>query len=301
MNFNYPGETVGIACKECKKEGMENVTAPKCPCGKQMIYNYPGETVGVACKECKKEGMEDVVNKLCPCGKQMAFNYPGQTRGVACVNCKKDGMENVVTPRCSCGKRMSYNYPGETVGVACQKCKDPGMENVMSPVCPGYGGVSCPVKTYICNGRQYCSSCDPDPKRAQSRKKLEDAFFKYAAGKIDLQKREFRVEFDRKETVKKFARVDGVVFRGDLIVCIEVDENGHAEDSYACDESRMHLVTGELLQKYPGRDVAWVRVNPTIPDVANQWSKKAKTVREKLFERTVAAVAIAEHGVIYID
>jgi hypothetical protein len=63
----------------------------------------------------------------------------------------------------------------------------------------------------------------------------------------------------------------------------------------------MHLVTGELLQQYPGCDIAWVRVNPTIPGLANQWTKKAKAYREKLFERTIIVVNEAKHGVIYID
>jgi hypothetical protein len=52
----------------------------------------------------------------------------------------------------------------------------------------------------------------------------------------------------------------------------------------------MHLVTAELLQKYPDNIVSWVRVNPTIVDMKNQWSKKSKAIREKRFDDVVCAV-----------
>jgi hypothetical protein len=231
----------------------------------------------------------------------MSYNFPDEKRPIACSKCKTDGMVNVRSKKCPCGKNMTYNYPGETVGIACKECKEPDMENVINSVCPGHDGIPCPVITRLMTGLSYCSACDPDPKRSLRRKKFEDSFFEFAKGKIDLKKREFRVEFDRKETTKTCARIDGIVFKDDVIVCIEVDENGHADDSYECDESRMNLVTGELLQKYPGRDVAWIRVNPTIPGSAKQWTKKAKAMRAKLFERTISVVKNAKHGVVYIE
>ena len=95
------------------------------------------------------------------------------------------------------------------------------------------------------------------------------------------------MSFDRNETSKKFARLDGIVFGDGIIVCLEVDEDGHEE--YDCYEHRMHLVTAELLQKYPSHAVSWVRVNPTI-DAKNQWSKKSKTIREKRFDDVVECV-----------
>jgi hypothetical protein len=51
----------------------------------------------------------------------------------------------------------------------------------------------------------------------------------------------------------------------------------------------MHLVTAELLQKYPGNNIAWVRVNPTI-DAKRQWGKTSKKIRKKRFEEVVAVV-----------
>jgi hypothetical protein len=118
-------------------------------------------------------------------------------------------------------------------------------------------------------------------------KRFEEEFFAYVKDKIDVHKREFRVTFDQNETAKKFARLDGIVFGDGVIVCLEVDENGHGE--YECDEHRMHLVTAELLQKYPGNMVSWVRVNPTTVE-KTQTSKKSQKIREKRFEEVVLIV-----------
>jgi hypothetical protein len=130
-------------------------------------------------------------------------------------------------------------------------------------------------------------SCDPNDARRKLYKRYEEAFFDYVKNKIDVHKREFRVSFDQNETSKKFAKLDGIVFGDDIIVCLEVDENGH--EDYQCDEHRMHLVTAELLQKYPDHVVSWVRVNPTI-NTKSQWSKKSKKIREKRFEDVIVAV-----------
>jgi hypothetical protein len=133
----------------------------------------------------------------------------------------------------------------------------------------------------------YCISCDPNEARRKQYKRYEESFFEYVKNKLDVHKREFRVSFDPNETTKKFARIDGVVFDEGIIVCLEVDEDGH--DNYECDEHRMHLVTAELLQKYPDHIVSWVRVNPTV-DAKNQWSKKSKVIREKRFDDVIVAV-----------
>jgi hypothetical protein len=138
-------------------------------------------------------------------------------------------------------------------------------------------------------------SCDPNEARRKRYKQHEEAFFDYVKDKLDVNKREFRVTFDPRETSKNFARLDGIIFGDDIIVCLEVDEDGH--ENYECDEHRMHLVTAELLQKYPDRVVSWVRVNPTI-DAKSQWSKKSKAIREKRFEDVVNKVHDILHNKI---
>ena len=286
MTFNIPGEFHGISCKKCKTDEMIDVVSKRCLCGNHPLYNLPDQKKPICCSSCKTVEMINVVSKRCSCGKQPYFNVSGETKGKCCVECKTPEMIDVVSKKCSCGKQPSFNVPGETKGVCCSKCKTDDMINVMSKICPGYAG-ECPVITYISNGNEYCMSCDPNESRRKQYKRYEEAFFAYVKDKIDVHKREFRVTFDPTETAKKFARVDGIVFGDGVIVCLEVDENGHQE--YECDEHRMHLVTAELLQKHPGHVVSWVRVNPTTVEKRQQ-SKTSKMIRERRFEDVVMIV-----------
>ena len=285
--FNLTGETIGVCCKDCKTDGMIDVVNKKCRCGKQMYFNVPGETVGVCCKDCKTDDMIDVVHKICPCGKQMYFNVPGETHGVCCKDCKTDGMIDVVNNKCPCGNHVIYNTPGQTKAVCCAKCMTGEMIDVVHKICPGYNGEPCPVRTQLARGKEYCMSCDQDDDRRKRYKLHEEAFFEYVKDKLDVHKREFHVFFDQNETSRKFARLDGIVFGDCIIVCIEVDENGHQD--YDCDEHRMHLVTGELLQRYPDHNIAWIRVNPTI-GTKNEWSDPSKKKREKRFDDVIKSV-----------
>ena len=286
-SFNLPGETVGICCKECKTDDMINVVSKLCPCGKQPYFNLPGETVGICCKECKTSEMIDVKNKMCPCGKQPSYNFPGETKRICCAECKKPGMVNVVSKLCPCGTIPIFNLPGETVGICCLMCKKPGMINVVGKRCPGYNGEKCPGDYRLTDGCQYCLSCDPDDSRRDKFKKYENAFFRHVKGKIDVKRREFIVRYDPLVTSKKWARLDGIVFGDGIIVCLEVDENGH--ESYACDKSRTHMVTAELLKQYPHTDVCWVRVNPTT-EHKNPWGIAAKRVRAERFDAVIKVV-----------
>jgi len=282
-SYNVPGEKKGICCVKCKTDEMIDVKNKKCPCGKQPVYNVPGQTIGICCKDCKTDEMIDVVSKRCPCGKISKFNVPGETKGVCCLMCKTSAMIDVVNKRCPCGKQPVYNVPGEKKGVCCSECKTDDMIDVVHKICPGYNA-ECPVRTYIGNGHVYCLSCDPNDDRRKRYKLFENAFFDYVKDKLDVHKREFHVHFDPVDTAKKFARLDGIVFGDEIIVCIEVDENGH--QGYECDEHRMHLVTAELLQKYPDHMVSWVRVNPTVGS-KNEWDDPSKKKREKRFEEVV--------------
>ena len=284
--FNMPGEIGGVCCVICKTDDMINVVSKRCPCGKQPKFNVPGEIIGICCKGCKTDEMIDVVNKRCPCGNRPSFNTPGEKKPICCKDCKTVRMIDVVSNRCSCGKYPIYNVPGETKKKYCSKCKTDDMIDVHNKICPGYNG-ECPVRTYIGHGHEYCMSCDPNDARRKMFKRFEEEFFAYVKDKIDVHQREFRVTFDPNETAKKFARLDGIVIGDGVIVCLEVDENGHQD--YECDEHRMHLVSAELLQKYPDHVVSWVRVNPTT-DEKTQWSKSSKTIREKRFEDVVTTV-----------
>ena len=284
-NFNLPGGNP-IGCSECKTHEMLNVVNKRCSCGKIPSFNMPGESVGVYCSKCKTDDMINVVNKKCPCGKRPIFNLPREKIGICCKLCKTDEMIDVKNTRCPCGKRPVFNVTGQTDGICCARCKTGEMINVIDKICPGYATV-CPVRTYLSNGNDYCMICDPNDARRKMFKRYEEAFFDYVLDKLDVHQREFKVSFDPSETAKKYARIDGIVFGDGVVVCIEVDENGHRD--YECEEHRMHLVTAELLQKYPDHVVSWVRVNPTIK-AKNQWDKKSKTIREKRFDDVVMKV-----------
>ena len=285
--FNVPGETVGVCCGKCKTGDMINIVSKRCPCGKQPSFNVPGKSKPICCSNCKTDDMTDIKNKRCPCGSiTPIFNVPGENIGVACSKCKTDDMIDIKNKRCPCGKLPVFNVPGKHIGVACSKCKTDDMIDVKNKRCPGYAG-ECPVRTYIGNGHDYCMSCDPNNARRKQFKRFEEAFFEYVKDKLNIHMREFRVTFDPTETAKKFARLDGVVFGDGVVVCLEVDEDGHL--GYECDEHRMYLVTAELLQKYPEHVVSWVRVNPTI-DAKSQWSNTSKKIREKRFEDVVTTV-----------
>ena len=285
--FNLPGEFAGVCCKVCKTPEMINVVSKKCQCGKRPSFNLPEETVGICCKDCKTPDMVDVINKKCPCGKIPSLNLPGETVGICCKDCKTSEMVNVIDKKCVCGRLPSFNLPGEIIGVCCKECKTLEMINVVSKICPGYNGEKCPSGYRLVQGCQYCLLCDPDDSRRETRKKYENAFFKYIMGKIDVKRREYIVKYDQKETSKKWARLDGIVFGNGIIVCLEVDENGH--ESYECEESRTHMVTAELLQQYPHTDVCWVRVNPTTGH-KNPWGITAKRIRAERFDAAIHAV-----------
>jgi len=259
----------------------------KCPCGKQSVYNVFGE-LPFYCSKCKTSEMINVRSKRCPCGSvSPCFNVPTETKGIYCSKCKTDEMIDVRNKRCPCGSLSPcFNVPTETKGVCCSKCKTDEMVDVKNKRCPGYN-IACPVITRVSHGHKYCMSCDPNDARRKQYKRYEEEFFRYVRDKLDIHQREFRVAFDQNETSKKYARLDGIVFGDGIIVCIEVDENGHQD--YECDEHRMHLVTAELLQKYPEHVVSWVRVKPTTGE-KSQWSKTSKKIREKRFEDVVTVV-----------
>jgi hypothetical protein len=235
------------------------------------------------------------------------FRVPGDATKSWCKTCHDRPPDAVLisVKKCLCDKRQPiYGLADDTSPTWCYECPEKPEEAVVitSPVCRGYGDAPCPVRTYLYGGNKYCFCCDPDDARRVTRKKYEEAFFAYVKDEVDIYKREFRVPFDPSETTKTCAYIDGIVFGDNITVCIEIDENGHS--NYGCDEVRMHLATAELLKLRPGHAIAWVRVNPTIPSVRNQWSAKAKKLRSCRFKEAVAvinkAISSGDSKVTYI-
>ncbi|AGE56278.1 hypothetical protein PBCVNEJV1_384R [Paramecium bursaria Chlorella virus NE-JV-1] len=271
-------------CATCKTDEMVNVRSFMCTCGKQPSFNLLG-LPAMFCATCKTDEMVDVKHDMCACGNRPSFNLSGLS-AMFCATCKTDEMVDVIHDMCACGTRASFNLLGLPPRF-CAGCKTSEMVDVIHDKCQGYGGTPCLVGYRLAPGCDYCLSCDPDDSRRDKFKKYENAFFRYVDTLVDIERREFIVRYDPEETSKKWARLDGVVFGGGIIVCLEVDENAHEE--YACDESRMHMVTAELLQKYPGNEVCWIRVNPTTKH-KNPWGNAAKRVRHMRFDDVVLTV-----------
>jgi hypothetical protein len=79
---NIPSENHPLYCAKHKKNGMINVTLPKCieiGCNTLPCYNLPSEQKPLYCVKHKKEGMIDVKSKTCKhpdCNTRPTFNKP---------------------------------------------------------------------------------------------------------------------------------------------------------------------------------------------------------------------------------
>ena len=134
--FNFPTQTLGLCCGECKVVKMVDIKHKKCECKKHRpCFNLPGKTTATHCSECKKDGMIDIINIKCECGKRPSFNLPEEMKAMYCDDCKKDGMVDVSNSKCQCGKRPSFNLPNKTKPTHCNECKTEGMVNVVSSIC----------------------------------------------------------------------------------------------------------------------------------------------------------------------
>ena len=291
-SFGIEGERANF-CIQHKLDNMVNVCGRRCEepgCNKHPSLGFNGEKPRF-CSAHKLSNMISLYATRCEesgCDKRPNFGFEGGHPRF-CLRHKLDNMTNVCAKKCEesgCSTCASFGYEGE-IPKFCMKHKENGMIDVINKICQGYGNIACPVRTLIERNKQYCISCDPDDNRRKRFKKYEDDFFTYVQDTLDIHQREYRVNFDSAETSKKCARIDGIVFGDDIIVCIEVDEDGHRE--YDCDEHRMHLVNGELLQKYPGNNIAWVRVNPTVQG-GEQWAAPAIKTRNKRFDEVVEKV-----------
>ena len=83
-------------------------------CKALALYNYPGQTRGLFCRECRDDGMVNVVNRLCGgCrDKQPAFNFPGESVALFCWTCAAFGMVNVKQRMCvECGDVSAHSNP----------------------------------------------------------------------------------------------------------------------------------------------------------------------------------------------
>ena len=310
-NFNLPGERKGKWCVSCpdKHPDAIDVEHKRCPCGKRPKFNLPGERNGKWCVSCpdKPPDAIDVEHERCTCGKIPSLNLPDERKGKWCASCpdKHPDAVNVIDKKCPCGKKPSFNLPGYTHAIWCNSCPEKSVYaiNIRYNICCGEDDSGCPNSRYVMNGHTYCIECDPNKARQRKRyKRYEESFFEYIKDKIDIFKREYKVTFEPNDNGRKSASIDGIVLGNDIIICIEVDENKHIY--YEDDNIRMKLATNVLTKGFPSHSIAWVRVNPTIIESKNQWSKNSIKIRHRRFEDVVTIVnelsTHPEHCIKYV-
>ena len=119
----------------------------------------------------------------------------------------------------------------------------------------------------------------------QRKKKREDALMEYIKEHYTVD-REQQINNSCFESQKKFARVDGVIYLGNLTVIVECDENQHKfyNDSVSCEVARMNDVNTAILCGGNGADlkILWLRVNPdgfTVDGVRRKVKKSEKFAR----------------------
>jgi EsV-1-7 cysteine-rich motif len=125
-------------CKVHKAEGMINVVARRCVCGKsQPAFGFPGDEFATRCASCKDEGMIDIKNRICVCkNAQPSFGFPGDKRATCCASCKTEGMINIVSRRCVCGNAIPcFGFPDDDRATFCASCKTEGTIDIVSRRC----------------------------------------------------------------------------------------------------------------------------------------------------------------------
>jgi len=258
-------------------------------CKKQPSYGTPGDQP-TRCRSHAEKDMENVVNKRCVhpgCNKQPSYGMSGDQPTKCQSHAEKD-MEDVRNKRCDhpeCKKRPSYGTLGDQP-TRCRSHAEKDMEDVRNKRCPGYNGTECPVFCRLVHGKNYCISCDPDKNRKAIKKKDEYAFFKFLEKHcIPVTTEQYRVYYRCVETSKKYADIDGVIVTQNIVICLEVDENGHKHYNQDCDAARTQWVSEEILLAYPEHELAWVRVNPTASDNKirkTRFFEAVKSIRELL-------------------
>jgi hypothetical protein len=137
MAFGFVGDDKPSACGSCMKEGMIDIKSKRCPCGTQPSFGYKDDMSPSCCKSCRKEGMIDLINKdkLCECGKRPTYGLEEDYLAICCKDCKTDDMIDVKHKLCECGKRPSYGLKGDKEPTCCQDCMTDDMENIVSKFC----------------------------------------------------------------------------------------------------------------------------------------------------------------------
>jgi hypothetical protein len=143
-NYNFPGETKRLYCKEHIQPGMVNVKKDTRMCihtdhttPVRASYNLPGEKRPIYCKQHSQPGMVRLNSSNCDVCKLVSpsFGFPGQ-KAIRCKKCKENGMVDLVSNLCDtgCGANASFGLPGQKA-TRCKKCKEKDMTDVKNATC----------------------------------------------------------------------------------------------------------------------------------------------------------------------
>jgi len=267
-NYGFPGEKA-VRCASHALDGMIDVNSKRCEhpgCYTIASYGFPNGSK-VRCASHALDGMTDIINKRCKhpgCITHPSYGFPGE-KAVWCASHALDGMINVVIKRCEhpgCDTTASYGFPDGSK-VRCVSHALTCMICLGGTLCPGYGGVPCPVKTFIDSSHPLCASCDPDPNRKKKQKTTENKCFGILDKELSITDHQYPVDFTMCGDVDRSrAYIDAVIITSDIFVCIEIDEYAHEHYDKICEEARMHDVTLGILQSVPNVKVFWIRANP---------------------------------------
>ena len=303
-NIKYPIYSFSIDdkkaeyCFNCKKEGMINITTPKCIICKIKRSNFglPNDKKAEYCFNCKKKGMVDIMHKKCIIcnNKRPNFGLPDDKIAKYCFNCKEEGMINIKISKCiECKKNIAiFGFSTDKISNYCSKCKKEGMINLRDPKCIECKKTIPIFGSPIDKTRKYCSKCkkegmvnlkDPKCKSEWCNtliSKKYDGYCcycfmhlfpnkpisrnyktkeKYVVDYIKDQFKEIDIIPDKRiHEGCSKRRPDILIDLGHQIIIVEIDENQHINYDCSCENKRIM----ELSQDVGHRPIIFIRFNP---------------------------------------
>ena len=311
-NIKYPIYSFSIDdkkaeyCFNCKKEGMINITTPKCIIcnNKRSNYGLPDDKIAQYCYNCKKEGMIDITHKKCIIcnNKRPNFGLLDDKIAQYCYNCKKEGMIDIKTPKCiECKKTIPiFGFPTDKISNYCSKCKKEGMINLKDPKCKSEWCNTLIRKKY----HGYCCYCFmhlfPDKQVSRNYKTKE----KYVVDYIKEQFKEIDIIADKQiHGGCSKRRPDILIDLGHQIIIVEIDENQHINYDCSCENKRIM----ELSQDVGHRPIIFIRFNPddykiNLKNITSCWKLNKQgicTIKKNKQEEWKERLKILEEQIKY--
>jgi hypothetical protein len=231
------GKANATHCKDCKTEGMFNVTEKKCFCGKHQPVFGTVIRKATHCSSCKTPEMFDVINEICFCGKARPSFGLEIKKSTHCKECKTPEMFNVNCKKCFCGRvQPSFALSGNQAS-HCYDCKTSGMINVNAKRCLTE---HCDTYAWNPNYEDYFMRCFmyvfPDKPIARNYKTKETAMVNYIMERFNNQDWVWDKRIENGISLK---RPDLYLNLDDMKLTIECQESHHKSDDCTCINRRI--------------------------------------------------------------